>query len=63
MREPYPDRFRLILNDLGASLAARGDDLDAVIERANPALKRTDEVLAILRKQNQGLRAPGPRRR
>ncbi len=55
MREPYPDRFRLILNDLGASLAARGDDLDAVIRRANPALKRTDQVLAILRKQNKGL--------
>jgi ABC-type transporter Mla subunit MlaD len=55
MREPYPDRFRLILNDLGAALAARGDDLDAVIERANPALRRTDEVLAILRKQNKDL--------
>ena len=24
MEEPYPDRFRLILNDLGAGLAARG---------------------------------------
>ena len=27
MREPYADRFRLILNDLGAGLAARGKDL------------------------------------
>ena len=55
MKEPYPDRFRLILNDLGAGLAARGDDLAAVIERGNPALRRTDEVLAILAKQNRNL--------
>lgn len=55
MREPYPDRFRLILNDLGAALAARGEDLEAVVERANPALQRTDEVLAILAKQNKDL--------
>ena len=55
MREPYPDRFRLILNDLGAGVAARGDDLDAVIERANPALRRTDQVLAILARQNRQL--------
>ena len=55
MREPYPDRFRLILNDLGAGLAARGEDLKAVLERANPALRRTDEVLAILAKQNRQL--------
>ena len=27
MEEPYPDRFRLILNDLGAGLAARGEEL------------------------------------
>ena len=56
MREPYPDRFRLILNDLGAGLAARGDDLEAVIERSNPALQQTDEVLAILAKQNKELK-------
>jgi phospholipid/cholesterol/gamma-HCH transport system substrate-binding protein len=55
MREPYPDRFRLILNDLGAALAARGEDLEAVIERSNPALRRTDEVLKILAKQNDDL--------
>jgi ABC-type transporter Mla subunit MlaD len=55
MEEPYPDRFRLILNDLGAGFAARGEDLEAVIERANPALQRTDEVLAILAKQNRQL--------
>lgn len=54
-REPYIDRFRIILNDLGAGLAARGEDLGEVIERANPALQETDKVLAILAEQNDGL--------
>jgi ABC-type transporter Mla subunit MlaD len=55
IREPEADRLRLILNDLGAGLAARGDTLGEVIERANPALKQTDEVLAILAEQSKGL--------
>lgn len=55
MEEPYPDRFRLILNSLGASLAARGDELAEIIERANPALQETNEVLAILARQNRQL--------
>ena len=55
MEEPYPDRFRLILNDLGAGLAARGDELAEIIERANPALRETNRVLAILRDQNRVL--------
>ncbi|HEY8001513.1 MAG: MlaD family protein [Vicinamibacteria bacterium] len=55
MREPYADRFRLILNDLGAGLAARGDDLAEIIERADPALKETNAVLAILARENHQL--------
>jgi len=51
-REPEVDRFRLILNDLGAGLAARGEDLGAVIDRANPALRQTNRVLNILAQQN-----------
>jgi ABC-type transporter Mla subunit MlaD len=54
-RQPEADRFRLILNDLGAALAARGPDLAAVIERADPALQQTDKVLATLAKQNKQL--------
>ena len=54
-RLPYRDRFRLILNDLGAGLAGRGQDLGEVIDRANPALRQTDRVLAILAQQNQQL--------
>jgi ABC-type transporter Mla subunit MlaD len=55
MREPYTERFRLILNDLGAGLAARGDELASIVERSNPALRETDRVLAILAKQNRTL--------
>ncbi len=54
-RESESERFRLILNDLGAGLAARGPDLAEVIERANPALKQTDKVLATLAAQNKQL--------
>ena len=55
MREPYADRFRLILNDLGAGLAARGKDLAAIVERADPALRATNRLLAQLARQNQQL--------
>lgn len=55
MREPYADRFRLILNDLGAGFAARGDDLEEIVERSNPALRQTDRVLKILAQQNRTL--------
>jgi phospholipid/cholesterol/gamma-HCH transport system substrate-binding protein len=55
MREPYADRFRLILNDLGAGFAARGEDLQAIIRRADPALRQTNRVLAELAGQNRRL--------
>jgi ABC-type transporter Mla subunit MlaD len=55
MKEPYPDRFRLILNELGAGLAARGQELAEIVDRANPALRETNEVLAILARQNHAL--------
>jgi phospholipid/cholesterol/gamma-HCH transport system substrate-binding protein len=55
MREPFADRFRLILNDLGASLAARGKDLAAIVKRADPALRETDKLLAQLAQQNHEL--------
>jgi phospholipid/cholesterol/gamma-HCH transport system substrate-binding protein len=55
MREPYRDRFSIILNELGVGLAGRGEDLDAVIRRANPALREVDEVLKLLARQNDEL--------
>jgi phospholipid/cholesterol/gamma-HCH transport system substrate-binding protein len=54
-RLPYAERFRIILNELGAGLAARGEDLAAIVERGNPALRQTNRVLAILARQNRVL--------
>jgi virulence factor Mce-like protein len=53
MRRPYRERFSIILGELGAALAARGTDLNETIRRANPALRETDKVLAILADQRR----------
>jgi phospholipid/cholesterol/gamma-HCH transport system substrate-binding protein len=55
LRLPYRQRFAILLSELGVGLAGRGGDLNEVIHRANPALKETDQVLAILAKQNKTL--------
>jgi ABC-type transporter Mla subunit MlaD len=55
MRLPYRQRLSIILSELGAAVAGRGQDLDQVIRRANPALAETGEVLKILASQNQAL--------
>ena len=55
MREPERERLSIILNELGVGLAGRGADLNAVIRRANPALKEVDEVLRLLARQNDEL--------
>lgn len=54
-RLPYAQRFSLILNELGAGLAGRGQELNSAIKRANPAFLELDKVLAILAKQNKTL--------
>jgi ABC-type transporter Mla subunit MlaD len=55
MRVPERQRFALILNEFGTALAGNGQQLNAVIRRANPALQETDKVLAILASQNKTL--------
>lgn len=55
MRLPYRERLAIVLTELGAGLAGRGEDLNALIRRANPALRETDRVLAILARQNRVL--------
>ncbi len=54
-RLPYAQRFRIILNELGAGLATRGTDLRETVERANPALLQVNKVLAILASENKRL--------
>jgi virulence factor Mce-like protein len=55
LRLPYRQRLALIINEFGTGLAGRGRDLNEAIHRANPALRQTDEVLAVLADQNQTL--------
>jgi virulence factor Mce-like protein len=55
LRLPYRERLSIILNELGTGLAGRGGDLRQAITNADPALKETDKVLAILAVQNRTL--------
>jgi ABC-type transporter Mla subunit MlaD len=55
LRLPYRERLTIILNELGTGLAGRGGDLHQAIVNADPALKQTDRVLAILAGQNRVL--------
>jgi phospholipid/cholesterol/gamma-HCH transport system substrate-binding protein len=55
MRLPERQRFAIILNELGVGLAGNGEQLNAVIRRADPALYQFDRVLAILASQNRVL--------
>jgi len=52
---PYAQRFRLILNELGAGLAGRGKDLEVVVKRANPVLRDVDRLLGIFNAQRDQL--------
>ncbi len=55
MRLPYRQRLSILLDEFGSALAGRGEELNEIIHRANPALRETDEVLAILADQNRDL--------
>lgn len=52
---PYAQRFRIVLNELGATFAGRGEDLEEVVKRANPVLRDTDRLFAILAAQRDQL--------
>ena len=52
---PYAQRFRLIFNELGAGLAARGPDIEAAVKRANPVLRDADRLIGTLNDQRDRL--------
>jgi len=56
LRLPYRERLRIILNELGAGVGGRAEDLNAAIRRGSPALRETDRVLALLARQNTVLK-------
>jgi ABC-type transporter Mla subunit MlaD len=53
MRLPERERLSLIINGLGAGLAANGQELNAALLRADPALQQTDKVIAVLASQDR----------
>ena len=55
MRLPYRQRFAILLSELGTGFAGRGEDLNDVIRRANPALRETNNVLKQLAAENKTL--------
>jgi phospholipid/cholesterol/gamma-HCH transport system substrate-binding protein len=54
-RLPERERLTILINELGAGFAGRGNDLNVVIRRANPALEGLERVLAILANENRVL--------
>ncbi len=52
---PYAQRFRLILNELGAGLAGRGKDIEVLVKRANPVLRDVDTLFGVLSSQRDQL--------
>jgi len=56
MRLPYRERFRLIVNEFGAGLAGRPEDLNVTIRRAVPALRQSARLLEILAEHDRVIR-------
>jgi phospholipid/cholesterol/gamma-HCH transport system substrate-binding protein len=48
MRMPYRERLTLIVNELGAAVASRSEDLQTALRRAVPAITETDNLLNLL---------------
>ena len=56
MRLPYRQRFSLIINELGAAVASRSEDLQSALKRADPALAETDNLLNLLANDAQTIK-------
>jgi ABC-type transporter Mla subunit MlaD len=52
---PTRERFQVLVDELGIATAGRGDDINAILQRANPALKLADQVIGILDRQKDEL--------
>ena len=52
---PTRDRLAVLLSELGMSTAARGEDLNEMLRRVNPALERARQVISLLRRQRDDL--------
>jgi ABC-type transporter Mla subunit MlaD len=48
---PVRERLRIVVDELGIGLAGRGEEVNAIIRRANPTLAEARRVIAILNRQ------------
>jgi virulence factor Mce-like protein len=53
---PTRERLGVLLSELGLATAGRGDDLNSIIRRANPALGEARHTLSILQRQHGDLK-------
>jgi len=56
LREPFKERFALLINEFGTALAGNPQNLNAAIRRGAPALQALRKALAILANQNRVIR-------
>jgi virulence factor Mce-like protein len=56
LRLPYRQRLQLIIGELGAAAAGNGDNINAALRRAVPALRETDGLLRILGDESQTIK-------
>jgi ABC-type transporter Mla subunit MlaD len=54
-RLPYAQRFRLIINEIGGTLAGRGEDIEQAVKRANPVLRDAGRLFQMLANQRDQL--------
>ena len=52
---PTRDRLGVLVSELGMSTAGRGEDINAILRRANPALEQARRVIALLVDQRDDL--------
>lgn len=52
---PTDERLRTVITELGIGLAGRGQDLNALLRRANPALQQTQTLMEIISAQRSRL--------
>jgi ABC-type transporter Mla subunit MlaD len=53
--QPAQERLTVLVNELGIATAARGQDINAVLRRANPSLQLAQQVIGILNRQRSQL--------
>jgi virulence factor Mce-like protein len=54
---PVRERLRIVVDELGIGLAGRGEEVNAIIRRANPTLAEARRAIAILNRQRRDVTA------